>query len=701
MASKIQDYFSRKIKGFFDTTGIDYKKIKNDNLLSISKSFVSSYYYRTLGQDNSILDRIQDFCLMYKDPIVFSALEMMVDDSLCFSPITQKRVWPALKNKKHNKIIEELFDDLDINEKSWEHVARLAMFGNCPIRLYYLNDDFSGGITNIEIEDDMFRYIPIEINGVLIKYIDKYTDSLLEPFQVLFAKINIVNDYNIVNNYYNIDIQRKSVIENDKGNRVKQTFKYGTSMFENSRRLWRQLKLLEDNLILTRLDRAPVIRFFKVKTEGMNSKSAKDMMDFYSDLMNVEDRRLSVDDDLLKGTYGQASFGTNIMFPIEQKGDIEIDQYGGEVDVTSILDIDHFWAKFCSSLKVPLEYLGLDKNHSLFPTGEGKLQRKEIQYARRVKKLQFGGVKLYKDLAFYHLLSLKEDVEYKDIDILMNIVSTAEDEEFKNGLTSSLDNVTKFIELIDDVKQFLVTNNVDESERDYLLDYLTTKILNSNDFDWKDFLTDILKKQEEIVPEVTTTDITGDETLNQDEIKDKNKKITEAKRAKKRFMIENILPKLTKIFEDVKYKVNIPAFSFDNNMKYCRNCFKEKSNIKQVHYIKEEKRLPITEIKKILESSQSFHLSVFDLNYKSIDIDVNNYNVITKENKKVDIKDIFFMEEIFDFKYIMNSNEDPKIQLYEVNNILYCNFFNSCRLFKNYLEKKENKFEILKLDRKK
>lgn len=676
MVSKLKSFFDKKLDDFLNTSKVDYLKLKeSSSLLNFSSSNMSNSYYRYMGDDKNVIDKISDLVLMYDDPIIFNALEMFVDDASTYSPITQKRVWSVMKNKRLQKMADDLFNDLNIDEKCWEHLIRLGMYGNCPIAIHYKNDDFSGGINNIAVEEDLFRYIPIEINGQLIKFVDKYSDKLLEPFEVEFGRINIVGKYNITNKFYTVS--HVTGLNKDEVD-IKYTFKYGTSLFENSRRVWKQLRLLENNMILTRQDRTPVVRIFKVRTDGLYSNEASDMIEFYSDLLATENRRISIDDNLIKGEYGQVGFGINIMLPVEQKGDIEVDEFGGNADVVHIVDVEYFENKFYASLKTPLEYLGMERDRGL-SIGDNSLQRKEIQYARRVKKLQFAALKMYKNLLFYHFLSLKEDVSYDDINVMMNIVSTAEDEEFKSALETSMTNVESFVELMNNIKEFLINNNVNDKSRDYLLDYLTQKILNSNDFNWKQFFTDLLKDQNENKPEFESDNFTVEE-----------------KKVIKRQLREDIFPNLFKYMSKLSYKKNIPNFPCDKNLRYCEKVLRNRNSF-NLKLLKEEK-LNILDIKEHINNISVFDISLYGLKHEKLNLDFSNFIVEDKKViKNIDNSNIYFSENIFDIKDIMSQPYNSNIVLYEKNKKFYCNYLNGNKFFKNYIDGVDINFEIYRL----
>jgi len=720
--SFIQRFFNARIEDTLKKNRLNFKDIK-DKVISTTHAYLSNFYYNYLGKNSDVVSRTDDYTSMFSDPIIASAMEIYVDDATQFSPITRKKIWASIKDKKQQNIADALFADLGLDDDCWTHFAKLCVFGNLPIRVFYKNPDGSGGIVNIEIEENTFRYIPVEINGVMVKWIDKYADKLLEPFEVIFGRINILNIAGVVSNYYDFNVSQSSVIDvnRDKGSVVKNTFKYGSSMFENVRRIWRQLKLLEDNMILTRLDRSPVVRIFKVDTTGMTTQTAMDAIDFYNDILNKDDRILSVNDDLLRGTNGQVGYGTNIIVPTQGVNGLDWKEFGGNSDVQGIVDIDYFTDKFFGGIKIPREYFGIRDSGGGIKIGDGSLEKKDIRYARTVKKLQFGGIKIYKDLLFYHFLSLKENIEYEDINVLMNIVSTAEDQEFKDSLKGSMESVGAFVQLINTIKDFLFAQELDEKTRNYLLDYLSTRLLNNNDFNFKEFFKELSKSG--IDPEEAKQDLKTDAMINagtadknekdadkkkSDEAKDKKdqeKKQKEEKEIKEclKRVDYRIYGGLKEIIEDNKIIATVPKFDKDKNLKYCESIFKNKDSrmIFESWDSKKKLEMKTEHVKKLLEKVTAFDVGLFELKTESVNIDFDTFTVKTKYIiEKLNLNNIIFMENLYEKNHILNNSSDNGlVTLFKLEKKLYCNYTNGCKLFRNIFNDIDSAFEVVELEK--
>lgn len=700
----LKSFFDKALESFFKSAELPISDLKTKSRFLISNNYLSNFYYKYLGKGTSdVINRIDEYRLMYKDPICFNALELMIDDATQYSPMTQKRVWPAIKGKESNNLIDELFSNLNIDEECWYHGIRLGTFGNCPIRIYYKdNKDFSGGISSIDIEENIFRYIPIEINGTLIKWIDRLTDKLLEPFEVVFGKINMLSDYNYLDYDYNISFKN-----NKEEDYIRYTFKYGTSLFENVRRVWRQLKLLEDSLILSRLDRAPSLRIYKVRSNRVKPQDAADLIDFYSSLLVKDEQLLSVSDDLLNSTSASIGFGKNIMLPVTDSRDIEMEEFGGNVDVASIVDVEYFERKFYAGLKTPKEYLGLTEDRGL-SIGDNSLIRKEIQYARRVKKLQFAMILMYKKIAFYHLLSLKKDIAFNDVNIVMHIVSTAEDEEFKNSLDYSIDNSSSFMQLVNDLKDFVIDNDLEPTAQQYLLDYLTTRILNMSDFKWTEFFKSLLRSQPENDETIENNENANDSETDIENINDEqekkesrlyiyNREIFESIMSDQR--ITNAIQQYNSQINDMKMLSKIPRAQYTKNLKYVLEVFKDSSRKFILESSKKEK-YKITEISKLIDKISCFEIGIFGFNYEPIDISFDQYQIDKKYKFNDKIESLNFLENIYNIEQITNII-DSDIIVYEINNKLYSNYSNSCKIFKKFiLESKCDNITVVKLKEK-
>ena len=463
----------------------DIKSLKDIKNVSGSPK-ISRYYYEYMALSRDYVAKFKDFESMLSDPIIQNALEFICDDVTAFSPITKKRIWATAEDQRINDLLDSFIKEQNVNKRIWDDTYKLCLYGNLMFRLRYKNSDFTGGIDSVEYESNTFRYIPIEINNVLVGWIDSLYDVILEPFEVVHFKIGNFRTERVVDDKY-YTIKAKFNFGNRKGEEeLKNNFVMGSSIFENVRRIWRQIKLIEDNLMLVRLDRSALIRIFKVAVGNLDADDKADLVDYYTELLSIE-KDMSISDDVLRQNKAQIGHGSNIVLPVGETGDLTVDEFGGETDVKAMADVDMFNRKFFASLKIPAEFLNMGEQNQGLNIGEGDLKRKEIRYAKTTKKIQFSEMEGWKQISYYHLLSLGENVDFEKFDMVMGITSTAEEEEFKNSLKSSAETIMQFFEFINSVKEMIGDPSINVK---YLLNYLTGRIMGMSDLNWDEMFND-------------------------------------------------------------------------------------------------------------------------------------------------------------------------------------------------------------------
>jgi len=708
----------------------------------ISNEFVSRYYNKFLNTNDGLKNKIYDYEAMYKDPILSMAFEFIIDDSTQYSMITKKRIWGISNDSLFVDIINNLFSSINIQSKIWFLMALVGLYGNCFIRIYYKNEDFSGGISFIEIERDMFRYIPIEVNGEIIKFIDRYTNEILEAFEVIVIKINMLNDYRLINDFYDIEIN----VNNFSGKKMtkRNSFEYGTSFFENCRRVWKQRLLAEDSLMLARLENSPKLKLYKVNVEGMSDEAGADLVNYYTDLLSYSNKVVNEAENLIRGADTQITYGAKIVLPTNGNEGLTVEEFGGDAEISGIEDLERLDKIFYASLRVPPEFLGLGESGGL-NIGETSIIRKEIRYARTCKKLQYEVIKGIKDLVYYNFLSIGIDVNYEtDFDIVMNIVSTAEEEEFKNALKNSMEVSTSFLSLLNDIKNLLGEDKKFKDEDIVnLIYFITNKILNLNDIDWNKIINNLMTEEEDkgkseegseegIEGEEEGSEMSGEEGMGGEEessemggetgneenvgiggeeenIPEQEPKLEEGRKILKKKIFESKSYERLNNKEKIKvynYMINylsrkcynIPSYEFTNNLKFIKeSLLKKERNVIVEGYNNSKIELNCDNLNKIIGSCNKFDLNIFK-NVKIYDNFYLNDYKIDKIYEVENIKNLYFVEFFISVIDVINSDVNDIITVYKLEDNKYIiNYLETCKYLNNLLKKHKFIYKVIEL----
>lgn len=230
--------------------------------------------------------------------------------------------------------------------------------------------------------------------------------------------------------------------------------KYGNSFLYSARRDYKILNLIEQSLALGRLARSAVARVYYVNTEGASPKERQQIMSWIEEKM-TQTETFDKTQNLWKSEYFPYNYLDDIFLPVTGlKGDVKMDQIGGDLDIKDIVDVDYFLNKVFSGLKAPKAYFGFENE---LPGGIGSttLVRLDIRYARMIKKLQRAFLEGLKRLLQLHLeAKYQQPIEMDDISLQMSIISGAEESDRWNAMSDKLDVAEK-------IMGFVTTNSGD------------------------------------------------------------------------------------------------------------------------------------------------------------------------------------------------------------------------------------------------
>lgn len=198
------------------------------------------------------------------------------------------------------------------------------------------------------------------------------------------------------------------------------------SRMEFGLKTYRQLRLLEDALVIYRLVRAPERRVFKVDVGNM----AKTEVDEYMKELMARYRSKQIYDSTrgeVSRKYNPIAMTEDFWIPTRGPagGGTVIDSLPGASNLGNITDVEYFLKKIYRALKVPPH---LTDETASMNERTAQTNRQEVRFARYCESLQYEWVKhiLY---VFIHHIRLKnldkslEDIQYNDIRIKMTAPS--------------------------------------------------------------------------------------------------------------------------------------------------------------------------------------------------------------------------------------------------------------------------------------
>jgi hypothetical protein len=173
-------------------------------------------------------------------------------------------------------------------------------------------------------------------------------------------------------------------------------------MLEKARRIWKQLLLCEDAMLIYRTSRAPERRVFKVFVGNMDDKD----VDAYVQRVASKFKRDQIVDGKTGNVdmrYNQMAVDQDYFIPVRDPGaTMPIETLPGAQNLAEIADIEYIQKKLVTALRIPKAYLGFEE-----AVGNGQnLSLLDIRFARTINRIQKSMIAELNKIAIIHLFLL-------------------------------------------------------------------------------------------------------------------------------------------------------------------------------------------------------------------------------------------------------------------------------------------------------
>jgi hypothetical protein len=198
---------------------------------------------------------------------------------------------------------------------------------------------------------------------------------------------------------------------------------YGTSLLEKVRRIWKQLLLSEDAMLVYRVTRAPERRVYKIYVGNMDDKD----VDAYVDKIANNFKRTNMinpNNGNQDTRYNPLAVDQDYFIPVRDPAlNMPIETLPGAQNLAEIADIEYIQKKMLAALRVPKAFLGFDE-----ATGEGKnLAILDIRFARAVHRVQKALIQELNKIAIIHLYTKGYEDDLENFTLQLTTPSTQAD----------------------------------------------------------------------------------------------------------------------------------------------------------------------------------------------------------------------------------------------------------------------------------
>lgn len=176
---------------------------------------------------------------------------------------------------------------------------------------------------------------------------------------------------------------------------------YGASILEPARRVWRQLILMEDAVMVYRIVRSPERRVFYIDVGNI---SPTDVPTFMERTKTQLKRNQIVDSTTgrVDLRYNPMSTDEDYFIPIRGEQSSRIETLPGGQFTGDIEDLQYIQNKLFAALKIPKSYLGYEGDVG----SKSTLSQEDVRFGRTIQRLQRVFVAELNKIAIIHLYSM-------------------------------------------------------------------------------------------------------------------------------------------------------------------------------------------------------------------------------------------------------------------------------------------------------
>lgn len=343
--------------------------------------------YASTGVESSLayqqvrIDLFRDYDSMDMDPILSSALDIYADEC------TARNEFGSVLKIHHEdndvkQLLENLFYDiLNVEFNLWPWTRNLVKYGD-----FYLQLEMAEGLGVVNVVP-LSTYEMSRVEGFDIE----------NPQRVKFVYAPYQNPYSGVSStpkkeYENYEIAHFRL------NGDSNFLPYGKSMIEGGRRVWKQLQLMEDAMLIHRVMRAPEKRIFKVDVGNIPPNEVDNYM---QKIINSSKKVPFVDERTgeynLK--YNMQNLIEDYYMPVRGSDNgTSIDTLKG-LEYNMIDDINYLKNKLMAALKIPKAYIGYEEDTN----GKATLAAMDVRFAKTIERIQRVLISELTKIAVVHL----------------------------------------------------------------------------------------------------------------------------------------------------------------------------------------------------------------------------------------------------------------------------------------------------------
>ena len=303
-----------------------------------------------------------------------------------------------------------------------------------------------------------YAYIKSEVNSPVVGRKDWYQGSEFMRYRSNKNDIKVYQATEFVHGYLEDNTDRvpeevSITFNKDDSDSDVHTSTYkvrrGQSLLYNIFKIWRELQLLENSIMLNRVTKSAIVRIFGVEVGDMPKENVGPHVQGIKCLI---EQKSALDTGKHMNEYtNPGAIENNVYIPKHNGvGAIDMQTVGGDGNVGQLTDLEYFRDKLFGALRVPKQFFGFVSDNAGFSGGQS-LSIISARYAKMIVRIQNTIIQAVTDAVNLMLLDKDLSGYINKFTIKMRRPVTQDDVDRKDNLTGNLQVIRDTMDLIDNV----------------------------------------------------------------------------------------------------------------------------------------------------------------------------------------------------------------------------------------------------------
>ncbi len=350
-------------------------------------------YTRSMYYDSDRISAYNDYRAMDQSPEIAVALDIMSDE--CVSRSDRGEIVTVYsEDSRIKREIQKLLTKLNVNYNLKFWIRTLLKYGDNFLKLEI--DQHMGvyNITQLPV-GEIHKEVGYDGNPYSVRYKWDINNLYFEDFQV--AHFSLIADA--------------------------EKIPYGRSILDPVRKLWKQLQLAEDALLVYRLVRAPERRMFFIDVGNTDTPDVEQ----YIEKIKAKLKKSQVVDQRtgnINMKFNLITFEEDFFIPVRgDKSGTRVETLPGASNLGDIADVEYLQNKLFTGIKVPKTYL----NYGEALPGGSTLSQADLRFARTINGFQEAVVMELRNIVNIHLKILGFDDDINNFTLTLTNPSTQQE----------------------------------------------------------------------------------------------------------------------------------------------------------------------------------------------------------------------------------------------------------------------------------